>query len=34
MLTKIISSGQTGAEDHFDILFLGQLEANIQVVRS
>ena len=33
MLKRIISGGQTGAEDHFDNLFLGQLEADIQVVR-
>ena len=34
MLKRIISGGQTGAEDHFDNLFLGQLEADIQVERS
>jgi hypothetical protein len=31
---KIISGGQTGAEDQFDNLFLGQIEADIQVERS
>ena len=34
MPMKIISAGQTGAEGHVDILFLGQTEANIQVERS
>ena len=34
MPMKIISAGQTGAEDHFDILLLGQLEADSLVERS
>jgi len=34
MLKKIISGRQTGTEGQFDIEFLGQIEANIQVKRS